>query len=366
MSHPSVFVSWPSVYAVNGKYEIIVAVNSPTVMWVRVGERDYYDDSNGILRSSSLTHKMDVPMTELDREGKYTVFWREVFNRKPYHSQLGEINSFTVDFYPVKNDNIHIYNIADAHNTVEGPIAAGSFFGKDLDLLVLNGDIPEHSGSIENFTVIHKIAGSVTHGERPVIFARGNHDLRGIYAENIADHTPTDCGRSYFTVRIGSIWAVVLDCGEDKPDDHPEYGYTVCCHDFRMRQTEFLKQIANDPDNEYAAPGVRYKIVISHNPFTETHRAPFDIEKDIYTEWCDILKDKIKPDFILSGHVHNCYVTMPGEPKDSKGQPCPVIAGSRPLKEEPFFIGCAITLNERRFDVKFTDAKGNITGEATF
>ena len=121
------------------------------------------------------------------------------------------------------------------------------------------------------------IAGSVTKAELPVIFSRGNHDTRGIYAENIADHTPTDNGRSYFTVRLGNIWAVVLDCAEDKPDTNPEYGHTICCHEFRIEETEFLKKIAESPDTEYAAPGVKYRLVIVHNPFCEPRRSPFDI-----------------------------------------------------------------------------------------
>ncbi len=364
MSHPSLFATWPAVYAVERRYEIIVPVVRNCVMWVSVAGKNYYDDSNGILRSGSLTHKMSVPAEELDGAGKYTVCWREVFNRKPYHSELGEVESFTVAFHPLGTDDLHIYNISDAHSAVDAPVSAAGFFGKEPDLLILNGDIPDHSGKIENLTVIHRIAGSVTHGAHPVIFARGNHDLRGVYAENIADHTPTDNGRSYYTVRVGSVWAVVLDCGEDKPDDNPEYGNTICCHDFRLKQTEFLNRIAENAKDEFDAEGVRYRIVISHNPFNETLRPPFDIEKDIYTEWCSILRDKICPDFMIAGHLHNCYVTMPGDPKDSRRQPCPVIVGSKPLREKPFFIGTAITLKDGFADIKFTDSEGNVTGSA--
>lgn len=65
MSFPSVFETWPTVYAVADRYEIIVPVNKPTVMWVTVSGKNYYDDSNGILRSAVLTHKMDVPMPRI-------------------------------------------------------------------------------------------------------------------------------------------------------------------------------------------------------------------------------------------------------------------------------------------------------------
>ena len=129
----------------------------------------------------------------------------------------------TYKFYPIPENNIRASHIADAHNNIEEPIKAAETFG-NIDFLILNGDIPNHSGDIAYFAAIHCIAGEITKGEYPVIFSRGNHDMRGIYAENIQDHTPTDNGRSYFSVRVGSLWALVLDCGEDKPDDHPEYG----------------------------------------------------------------------------------------------------------------------------------------------
>ena len=34
------------------------------------------------------------------------------------------------------------------------------------------------------------------------------------------------------TFRLGNLWGILLDCGEDKNDDRPEYGGTICCHAF--------------------------------------------------------------------------------------------------------------------------------------
>ena len=126
-------------------------------------------------------------------------------------------------------------------------------YGK-IDFLILNGDLPNHSGDISNFTTIHRIASEITGGEIPVVFSRGNHDMRGIYAENIAEHTPTDHGNSYYTFRLGGVWGLVLDCAEDKNDDHPEYGNCNCCHAFRREQTKFIESvIKNAADAEVVA-----------------------------------------------------------------------------------------------------------------
>lgn len=361
MDLPSVLETYPTVYAVGDRYQIIVPVTEETVTWVSVGGRSYYDDSNGVLRSDTRTHKMELPASELDAAGEYTLFWRRVRERKPYFSDLGEEESLTVPFRPVRGDALCFYHVADAHNRVASPVAAAKNCGEALDFLVLNGDIPNHSGDIRNFSAIHRIAGEITHGQIPVIFSRGNHDTRGIYAEHLAEHTPTDGGRSYYTVRLGPVWAVVLDCAEDKPDDHAEYGGTVCCRDFRLRQTEFLRRIASDPTHEYGAPGVKHRLVIVHNPFTETFDPPFDIEQELFTEWCEILR-AVRPELMLCGHTHRCYLTVPGGERDDKGAPCPVVCASCPGESEEKFTGGVFTLTEKEILVRYTDQDGKEEG----
>ena len=362
---PNEFATTPTVYAVGNSYQIIVPVTCETVMWVRVGDKCFYDDSNGILRSGRSTHKMIVPMELLDKEKSYTVCYRVVNERKAYFSDLGDVQEYTSDFRPVRQDGaIRIYNIADAHNHVDGPVGAGTFFGDELDLLVLNGDIPNHSGKIEYLTTIHEIASQVTGGKIPVIFSRGNHDTRGIFAENIEDHTPTDNGRSYFTFRLGRLWGIVLDCGEDKVDDHPEYGHTICCEAFRQRETEFIRNVVANADKEYAAEGVENRVVFCHNPFTQTIYPPFDIEIDTFTQWARLLREHIKPQIMVCGHIHRCYISEVGSERDHKGQPCPVIVASETPKNGPFYGG-AIELYPDHCNVKFTDSLHNVREEYT-
>lgn len=359
---PDAFATTPVVYAVGRTYQIMVPVTCETLMWVAVGDKCYYDDSNGILRSAVTTHRMTVPAEELEREKKYTVCFRRVIERKPYFSDTGEVEHYESVFRPVQGEPLHIYHIADAHNRVTLPVAAGKFFGEKLDLLVLNGDIPNHSGKIEYLTTIHQIASELTGGEIPVIFSRGNHDTRGIFAEQIADHTPTDNGRSYFTFRLGHLWGIVLDCGEDKPDKNAEYGNTICCEAFRRRETDFIRAVIADKQNEYAAEGVVNRLVIVHNPFTQTFGTPFDIEQETFTLWASLLREHIKPQLMLCGHVHKCYISRVGGPCDHKGQPCPVVVASRPQKDGPFGGG-ALTLYGDRCNVKFTDSNGDIFGD---
>jgi 3',5'-cyclic AMP phosphodiesterase CpdA len=74
-------------------------------------------------------------------------------------------------------------------NTEESILVDGipNAFGDDIDLLVLNGDISDHSSSVQNISMIYQIASGITEGRRPCIYSRGNHDMRGAFAEHLAE-----------------------------------------------------------------------------------------------------------------------------------------------------------------------------------
>ena len=67
------FKTCPAVFAIKNDYQIMVPVNSDLLFWVTVGDKKYYDHSNGIIRSSTRMHRVNVPMSELDKAGEYTV-----------------------------------------------------------------------------------------------------------------------------------------------------------------------------------------------------------------------------------------------------------------------------------------------------
>ena len=364
------FKTAPAVFAVHNQYQIMVPVKSDLLFWVTVNGVDYYDHSNGIIRSSTRLHRVNVPMAALDQTGRYTVSYRKIIERKPYFPTTEDPVSTTYDFQPVKPGKpIRIYHLADTHGRFDHPAAAAGYWGDAIDLLVLNGDIPDHSGDIRNFDLIYELCAAITGGSRPCVFSRGNHDTRGFYAENIAEFTPNENGHSYFTFRIGPIWGIVLDCGEDKDDSHAEYGHTVCCHQFRLEETTYLEIVIRHEKEEYLAEGVVYRLVIVHNPFTDTLEAPFDIEQPLFQKWTTLLADHVKPQAILSGHLHETCICHPGGPLDSKGQPCPVIVGSAILEKDgqhTGFVGAAITLDRHTMTVAFTDQNKSVLEEEAF
>ena len=361
---PEYMITYPTVFAVGDNYNIFVPFSDEVIMWVKVGDRKYYDHCNGILRSNTNMHKVEIPMTALNEARSYTVIYRKMIERKPYFPTSEEEKELTFDFRPVPSSGkINLYHVSDAHNLVKEPVNAGRFFGDEIDLLVMNGDIPNHSGDVKNFNAICEIASGITKGNCPAVFARGNHDTRGIHAEDMPAYIPIHNGKTYYTFRVGCVWGIILDCGEDKPDTNAEYGGTICFHEFRLRETDFIKSVIENAEKEYLAEGVQHRLVVCHMPFTYIQRPPFDIEQELYGEWAKLIRENIKPTLMLYGHMHICEVSRVGSERDHQGQACPAIFGSRPIFSkdgENGFEGCAVTLDNEKTTVWFNNDKGEI------
>ena len=351
----------PAVFAVGDNYQIIAPVTCETVMWVKVGDKCFYDESNGILRSAKRIHRMLVPAEFLDEAGGYTICYRRIIKRKAYFSLTHSVEEVHFKFNRVQGECVKAYHIADAHNMIKEPVKCAEKFREEfgeIDFLILNGDVPEDSDNLRNFNTIYEIISQITNGEIPVVFSRGNHDTRGVFAENIAEYTPCDNGNSYFRFKLGNIWGLVLDCGEDKPDSHKEYGNMVACSFFREKQTRFLENLAENGENQFAEKGVEHKIVIAHNPFTRRYPEPFNIEEDTFTNWAKILKEKIKPDVMICGHIHKFAVDLPGCERDAFGQPCPVVVGSQVDKRKGYFAGSGFVFGKDKIEIIFNDENG--------
>ncbi|MBR5742296.1 MAG: metallophosphoesterase, partial [Clostridia bacterium] len=281
--------------------QIVFHTRDPGLAWVKVGGETVSEDDNGNIRSDKTAHKIFVEKELLEKAGGYTVRFTRCLQRKPYFPETGESFEKSYSFRPVeKRDGVRLFMLCDSHSMIDGPVKTGGFFRDGFDALILNGDIPDHSGTFEHLLTIPAITSPLTRGEIPVICARGNHDARGEAALAFSDFVATDEGRLYFTFRLGPIWGVVLDCGEDKPDDHPEYGGMAHFDPYRAAQTRFLRRIAAEPEREYAAPGVRYRIAVSHvrpDLYSDEYFARH------YREWVSLLNG-MGIDLMLCGHEH--------------------------------------------------------------
>ena len=355
----------PCVFLVGQTYQIIFNTLERGIAWVEVGGAQYPDEKGGLMRSETTVHRAVVPCAALDESREYTVCFRALPERRPYYPELGPEEREVYPFRPVDwSDGAQLMMIGDTHSCVEEGIATGRHFGDKLDLLVMNGDIPAESKTERDVLAVFDIAGGVTGGERPVLFIRGNHDTRGKFAVEFLDFIGTDQGNTYFTFRTGSLWGIVLDCGEDKWDDSVEYGGIVRCAPFRRRQREFLRRVLAEKEKEFAAPGVRTRLAFCHVPFMTDLMGldkKFDIEQELYAEWTALLNG-MGIDLMLCAHHHQLATYPAGDAGLRYGAAFPVIVGTEPhFPSSPDFrpsLGTAVTIDEGGIHAVFADGRG--------
>ena len=342
----------PTVAVVKKEYQILVHAVSNGIIGIKIGGNIFYEENSGVLSSEKNFAKINLPQTILDKAREYTVFFRKTVSRRAYFSEFEEEQSQTFAFRPLeKTDNINIYHIADVHHNFAEAVKTSTYFGDDLDLFILNGDIGEVESEEDYFNVC-AFSGEVTKGEIPTLFARGNHDARGRLAEKYTDFLPSDGKKTYFEFSVGSLGGVVLDCGEDKRDSNKEYGGTNVFEPMRRKETEFLKS---------AEPKGKVIFAVSHicpMALVGEEGGQFDIERDIYAVWSREL-DRMGVKFMLSGHEHKIYIIEPngGVQKHS----FPVIVGSR--TDYKTVEGAALTIKGDKVLVRFTDGEHRVFEE---
>ena len=61
---------FPTVFAVGEHYQIFILMKREATVRVRVGDRTFYDDACGVMRSGKQMHVIEVPMSVLDGAGE--------------------------------------------------------------------------------------------------------------------------------------------------------------------------------------------------------------------------------------------------------------------------------------------------------
>ena len=341
----------PMVSVIGDEYEILITANDNGISKAIVGDQVYYEENSGVLSSEKAFSKIRVPQTALNEARKYTVVYKKTIERKGYFSEFGQEQTADFEFKPLdKTDNINIYHVADVHYNFDVALKTTAWFGDDLDVLIVNGDIGEVE-SEQNYFEVCKFVGDVTGGKIPVIFVRGNHDTRGHLAERFTDYFPCDGKNTYFTFNLGCLCGVALDCGEDKWDNHPEYGGANAFEAFRRRETEFLRKMELPKD--------KICFAISHVCPAQTAQEKdsiFNIDKELYEEWNALLAQKgIR--FMICGHMHRAYVLKKNDQRSIRPHDFPVVTGSAVYGDGELW-GCAMTIKGGKLDVLFTDNFG--------
>lgn len=353
----------PAVFIVGENYEIIFVTKNKGVGFIKIGEIEYYDTNCGIVRSESKIHKVYIPKSELDTAKEYTVCYAYMAVHECYYAKNDPPIEKTYKFIPVPEDKMpEIAFISDTHSAIDPPAACAD--AMHFDLLILGGDLSNSSDTEDEIFCLYRLAQKITHGNLPIVYARGNHDNRGRMAGHLTDYIPTDNGNTFYTFEAGKLEGIVLDCGEDKPDFCIEYGMTADYVSFRQKQTNFLRKLKISNPN----PGDKRRIAICHIAFTRSNADCVAFMSEIYKEWINILSD-IGIDLLISGHFHETAVLANGGCGWIDAMPDFTTVIGATANDDPKnnrewhpdeFCASHYSFDEDRLCIEFLNSKGNL------
>jgi len=257
---------------------------------------------HGLIEANTTRHVIRVPGLDPGKVYRYRICSKEILRFNPYEVLYGDtIDGEVLEFSTLdpSKETFSFGVITDVHergdelDTLLQKTALDS-----LDMIFYNGDILNWIGDEERiFNGFLDVSINRFAQEKPFIFVRGNHETRGWGARGLFDYFPHSSGRFYYTFIHGGVCFIVMDSGEDKPDDHPVYAGLVDFDRYRDEQRDWLAGIIRTPAFKEAT----YRIVLVHIPpysGSEKHGA-----EDITKKWGPLFEEG-KVDLIISGHHH--------------------------------------------------------------
>ena len=295
----------PVVYAVEDKYQIVFSTSTEATAWVEIGGEKFYDTYNGTTRTFDRIHKIEVPMAKLDESKKYTVHTQKSVYCGPFGGFLGRDISQSVDFKPVNTaDGIQYLSFSDIHMNLSLAGKTASYVD-NYDFLVLAGDIISDVETFDDANFNNEVAFNITRGRIPVVYARGNHDIKGRYGQQLHKFVGAKEERFYYNFYFKDIYGLVLDLGEDHDDDWWEYYDTAHYAEYHQEQISFLEQEVARKDYEHYP----YRVVVSHIPipFVNNRLNHEHVKRSMTT-----LLNQMDIDMYLCGHQHQLMIFEPG------------------------------------------------------
>ena len=300
------FTYEPVVYAVEDNYQIVFSTNDSADAWVEVGGKKYYDLFAGSMKSEDNVHKIIVPQAKLDKAGEYSIHAEKMIYRGPFGGFKGKEISKSYSFRPVNSsDGLVYYTITDAHHARRGVVDAAKSVD-NLDFLVILGDSVGMVEYEKDAQFTNLFAHEITKGEIPVVYARGNHEIKGAYAEVLHKYVGSKDGNFYYWFTLSDVFGITLDVGEDHDSGWWEYYETDKFALYQNEQTKFLQElVATKPYENY-----NYTLVACHIPIQFVNSRKDHV--NVKGHWTALL-NKIQPDLAVYGHQHDLYPFLEGQ-----------------------------------------------------
>ena len=249
-----------------------------------------------------LQHNSDGVTASLTSSNVYTSAWNQFTTQDPNQSEH------------------HIFITSDMHNRPDTLVALLNHLDhQTCDRIIYNGDMTNfmQSGDQEPYKGFINSSVSMFAQNKPFEYVRGNHETRGNLSRHIMDYFPRKSGEIYNAYRWGNLEIILLDCGEDKRDDHSVYNGMAAFNNYREEMARWFKELIETDEFKTA----KYRIVICHYTMLQNDDKvtdEFGGEPHLITLILPLLK-QCNVDLLISGHYHPKTYTYMGKNYKGKG-----------------------------------------------
>ena len=342
--------------------------NGITVMWETTVPAycwvEYGTDTTQLKRARTIVdgqvvcnnylHKIRIDGLQPGQKYYYRVCSQEILLYQAYKKVFGNtaqsaFSEFTLPATDTDSFTAVVFNDLHQHTQTFRALCQ-QIKNVNYDFVVFNGDCVDDPVDHNQATsFISELTEGVCGDRIPTFFMRGNHEIRNAYSIGLRDHYDYVGDRPYGSFNWGDTRIVMLDCGEDKPDDHWVYYGLNDFTQLRNEQVDFLKKELSS--KEFKKAGKR--VLIHHIPLYGN-----DGKNLCANLWTKLL-EKAPFNISLNAHTHKYAY----HPKGELGNNYPVIIGGGYKMD-----GATVMILEKKKDelrVKVLNAKGKILLDIT-
>ena len=264
---------------------------------------------------------------------KYVVTYNEDFKKV-------STTEYNFNIYPKNSNTLKAVFFNDLHANVKTLEALMRHCkSENYEFSALLGDCIGDAHSLEQvLLLIEKFSKLLRAHEKPMLYIRGNHECRGNFAKHLGyffdlpklEPSAGLGGKFYFTLDMGPIWFLALDCGEDFEKK------IELMEPYREQQAEWLRAL-QESNPRKTKP---WRVAISHIPLYNNNIWNSEPAR---MRWEPTIKN-MNLDCYLAGHDHSFKVLdknrtfqVEHDPKYTKNKgkwemttPCPIMIGGGP------------------------------------
>lgn len=351
-----VFLTKPYLHAFSNQQVAIRWIsNLPSYSWVEYGVNGKLDQKafsiqDGLVDVYSQIHEVQLEQLIPAQLYQYRVASKMIrsFEQEDVIDYGETIYSDTYTFtsFDPNQQELRWLVLNDLHDRPESfPLLLNLVKKEDYDFVFLNGDMFNFQTDEEQ--VIDHLIKPCTDGfasTKPLIYVRGNHEMRGRFAQRLKDYFSFPQGQ-YFAYQIGPVYTIVLDTGEEQTKTGFDQSDA-----YREKQAAWMVELMKSA----AYQSAKYKVVMMHIP--PQYSFEYKGSQHCKQLFSPIL-DRYGVDLVISGHTHVFGVHPPVKGVHNY----PIIIGGGPLPGNRTIIH--VKAGVEQLNVKMIKEDGIMVGE---